>query len=212
VAEIERNEGRRGIHEVEYALLVTELFGSASRCLECCRDVFGSLHRRGWNGKSAAIAHEVQREHEIARLSEILNSGVYCISLECFTRREKIMGRYKGRPLAELRTQAKLAIAQGFENVMFNYIGGLEGFVATTNGVEMFAEFVHSIGLNVFMPLTDTHSELIAPEAQTAGYYWELLKLLDSFEVAIYTPTMYERSPALTAIFRPYTIDEWDDL
>lgn len=209
VVALEQDYGPGVFREVDHALVVTELYGSADRYLEFCEELESRMRARGFSGQFSALGQEVRTHSELTRLHAVVGGFDFCYTLECFERRDTLMSRYKGLPLEEVAAILRRAEEVGFEIVMANYVAGIDSLAEFARGIIGLKTHARldAVGLNLFTPYTDGQDVLRCPEGMQLGYYARILTLLSQEGIGIYRPELYERSPALVWLTDSVEVD-----
>lgn len=201
INKLESKYGEEIYPKIEHVLICTELYGNPEAYLNFCEELKYLLFRKGFKGKISALAQEIRTNEQIQHLKNIVDGYDFCYSLECFSRRNKIMSKYKGLSLEYVLDILNIANEVGFKYVRFNYIAGLDSIEELRKGLEFFLvkTKVNAIGVNIFTPYSDRQLKLRYTQGYKLSYYAKLLQILSSYNIEIFRPELYERCPEIFA-------------
>ena len=112
--------GKDIIKQIKHALVVTELFGNTKKYISFCQDLKNKLIQFGFKGHFSAICQETRTNKQIECMYKLLDGYDFCFTLECFQNRQKVMSRYKGLPLKNVKHILQKAKEMKFEIIMIN--------------------------------------------------------------------------------------------
>jgi hypothetical protein len=193
---IEREHGEavyENIHRIEF---ISELFGREDLFLDALTEARNTLAEHGysWSREFNCCANEVRTPDGFARLRSILLPARYSYTLECFARREEIMGWYKGRPMTEVVQFLTNARAAGFAEIQINYVAGLDSLDECVRGFKELAEgsYIDSVGLSTFTAFSPSQQALRHPDAWNPEYYETIAQVLQDLKILAYHPESYD--------------------
>ncbi len=161
--------------------IVTACFDSESATAEHIRMVHGFFRRHGFNGELRYIGCEVISEPVLKSLKEEIGDLDICLSLECFTRREKLLRKTKSKLTIEDAAHVLGVMKDLGIKGSFTYIVGLDPLEEMEQGLKGLAPVVSAFPtFQVFQPHWESQSALRAPEAGSLEYYLEARKTIES--------------------------------
>lgn len=167
--------------------VVTGCFGSEQDTLDALfliRDVFSQY---GYYGEIFYFGSEITSEHSFQKLEQIKPFSL-CLSLECFSNRDKMLREHKARiSLKNAKEILSMSKEKGF-GTHFSYVLGLEPLGLASEKMEEFLPYINRLPvINLFQPHTQCQRELLIPEANELEYFLNARKRLEE----IFGPSGY---------------------
>ncbi|MFH1294407.1 MAG: hypothetical protein ABIH90_00510 [Candidatus Aenigmatarchaeota archaeon] len=174
-------DGKPDLSHLEQVAVLTGCFGSEKRTVDHIRMVNDVFSRYGFDGEVFYVGCEVASEGALDTLAREVRNFALCLSLECFTRREKLMKEVKSRiMLGDAQRILDATTVRGFP-ANFNYVMGLDPFDEMKEGFETMASHVSRFPVvNVFQPHSQEQERLRAAEASDVEYYLRARKAIES--------------------------------
>jgi hypothetical protein len=204
VESIIKKYGSDIFEKVKYITIVTELFGNENMFLDYLEKLKRHLIKNGYNsnGEFACCAQDVRTEKGLKRLYDILTPKRYQYTLEVFSNRDKIMGKYKGIHLEVVSEILKRARKVGFQEIQINYLAGIDSMEEFKIGIEKlhYINHIDLIGMNVLTVFSPEQFFLRNQEGWTVEYYYEIVKYIKKLNIKFYKPESFEMGPPLEFI------------
>jgi hypothetical protein len=184
------------LSRVTRVMFISELFGREDTFLDAVESTRDALTSRRYPSAMEfnCCAQDVRTPIGHRRLLSIVNPSRYSYTLEVFTRREHIMGSYKGLPMERVYQILDSARSAGFQDIQLNYLAGLDSLRRAISGFRYLRDMqlVDSVGLSTFTAFSDKQRELRHPEAWDWRYYYALARELRDLGIKIYRPESYD--------------------
>jgi hypothetical protein len=159
------------------------------------REVSGDL---GFKGEIFYVGSQVSTLAALRALAEAAPFAL-CLSLECFTNREKLLRDKKRNLRLEAVTQIMDTAAALSIRVNFSYVLGLDPLDVLDRYFRIFHNHVSSFPIINLLQLHSHHPELLrAEEAREFSYYMKARKIIENiFKPTLFRPRAWEnyRSP-----------------
>ena len=194
---LEGNE-RDDLSHLEQISILTGCFGSEDEVLDHIDLVRRIAPTYGFNNEILYYGSELRSENALKKLAD-LGPIEFCLSLECFDYRKKILAPQKrDLTLSDAKKILELSNSLGM-NTRFSYILGLEPLDTLAQHMQEFLPLINHIPvINIFQPHTLEKRDLITPEAEKLEYFLDGRKILEKlFIPANLKPNTWEnyRSP-----------------
>jgi len=167
--------------------ILTGCFGGEEELVKSLFDVRETFSKYRYRGEIFYFGSEITSKQAFDKLEAIKPFG-FCLSLECFSNREKLLKKHKANITLE---DAKQILAtskdKGF-GTQFSYVLGLEPKEIVVEGMEEFLSLVNRLPvINVFQPHTMEQRKLLVQEARSLDYFLDIRKEMER----IFGPTGY---------------------
>jgi hypothetical protein len=159
---------------------VTGHFGSEDAALADLLMVNRYFKDHGFKGTLLYLGSEIRSDNALKKLREEVDKPFLALTLECFTRREKIMKRDKASLTLDgavelLRKGKDMGIEGGF-----TYIVGLDPLKDMAEGMAKFAPEVTRFPMvQIFQPHWEEQKGLRPPEATSLEYYLQARRVIE---------------------------------
>lgn len=172
--------------------VVTGCFGSEEEAIDHLKMVNKYFSNRGFNGEFLYIGSEITSEDGLKSLRDEIKNFFLCLSLECFTRREKLLKNIKAKLTLD-RAKEVLEISKKLGILCsFTYIIGLDPLEDMVKGLNSFISLINRFPVfQVFQPHWEEHKTLRTPEAEYIDYYLKARKEIES----MFIPTNLRPKP-----------------
>ncbi len=160
--------------------LVTGCFGSEEAALADLLMVNRYFKAHGFKGTLLYIGGEIRSEAALKKVREEVDRPYFALTLEAFTRRNKIMRPEKAALTLDgavdlLRKTKDMGIEGGF-----TYIVGLDPLKDIAEGMERFAgEVTRFPMIQIFQPHWEEQKGIRTPEAVNLKYYLDARKIVE---------------------------------
>lgn len=169
---------------VKKILLVTGNTESAEKLLETAEEIYHNyLIPHGFQGVFSVATSQITCEEHIRRLAGIDNT-IFEYPLECFTRREEILGPEKGIPMEQVLDMLKQA-RQYFTFTRVNYVVGLDPLEEIESWFAKLAteELIHDVVATCMTPFSPAMEGLRVPACDSVLFILEACKLLEALNL-----------------------------
>lgn len=138
------------------------------------------LEEYNFKGELKYIGSQITSEKSLDILSKKASPFYLALTVECFTRREKLMKSIKSKvTLAKAKNILKKALERGFETSIL-YIIGLDPLETAVSGLKMFLPFLSRFPIiNIFQNYKPEHEFLRDPLAKKIDYYLQARKEIE---------------------------------
>ena len=188
--------GEKALREVSHVSMITELFGKERSFLDYLKDLKLTLSKIGGleSFSFRACSQDVRSESGLRELYSIVDNDSYSYTLEVFSDRKRILGKYKGISLATVMSVLEAAKKIGFKKIKLNYVAGIDSLQSFSKGISMFADagLVDRIGLSILTSFFPDQEALRHPDAWSIDYYIEILRIIHSLGISLYEPMCFE--------------------
>lgn len=184
---------------LEQVAVVTGCFGGEKKTLDHLIMVRKVFKDYGYEGELFYFGSEIRSDDALMKLKREAEPFAICISMECFTNRERWLRDIKrDLTINEIKRILKTSLDLGF-NTNFSYILGLEPLEVVKKGFEEMLPLINRFPvINVFQPHTDGQEILRYKDAWDIGYYMKARKFLeDMFSGTNMRPRPWENYRAL---------------
>lgn len=176
------NHGRDVLAGVSKVMLVTGDLKDEAAMLSLIKSIyFEHLRPNGFRGVFSVVTTLIRSERGIRELSEVDNT-IFEYPIECFSRRDVILGAKKGDGLNNVVKTLKNA-KRHFQNVRINYLVGLDDIDSAREGFSLLAglKLVDDIIPNIFVPPTAAAMRYRRTESFSMSYVYEMRKVIEEF-------------------------------
>jgi len=191
-----KDYGENTIRKISHVSIITELYGNENKFIEFISQIKKELEkfRNDYFESFGACSQDVRTLKGMQKLYEIINPKKYSFTLETFTRREEIMGRYKGISMLEVKRILKNARKIGFKEIKINYVCGIDSYYDFEKNLTDLKELdlIDSIGISIFTAFFSDQLNLRHSEAYNIDYYLKIVKLIKKLGIKFYKPNCYE--------------------
>lgn len=189
-------EGDAVLGQVGRVMLISELYGREDRFLDAVEEAREVLLARGYppDREFNCCANEARSAEGLIRLRSLVQPSRYSYTLECFDRREEIMGWYKGIPMPDVIEVLTRAREAGFEEIQINYMAGLDSPQDCIRGFTELRslDLVDSVGISTFTAFSPQQAALRHPAARGVVYYDTVANTLAELGILVYRPESYD--------------------
>jgi hypothetical protein len=178
--DIFRQHGRDVLTRVSKVMLVTGDLKDEAAMLDLIRTIyFAHLRPNGFRGVFSAVTTLIRSERGIRALAEVDNS-IFEYPIECFSRRDIILGAKKGDRLDSVIKTLEVA-KRHFQNVRINYLVGLDDINSAREGFNLLvrSNSVDDIIPNIFVPPTGAAMRYRQRESFSMSYIYEMRKVIE---------------------------------
>jgi len=174
--------------------IVTGCFGSEREAIEHLKMVYEYFRKRGFKGEFKYIGSEIISKEGLKELADEINKFNLCLSLECFTRREKLLKNIK----AELTLDKAKEVLEYAKELgiltNFTYIVGLDPLYELKENLKEFVPYVSKLPIfQIFQPHFEEQKRLRAQGADNIEYYLRARKIIEElFKNADLRPNSWE--------------------
>jgi hypothetical protein len=184
------------LKNVSHVSVITELFGREEPFLRFLEEMKWLLFKTGCvpGTKFRACAQDIRSEYGLRRLYSILDDKRYSYTLEVFSQRRKIMGKYKGIALIEVEKILKTAREIGFRDIKLNYVAGVDSISSFENGIRRFRSLglIDTIGLSILTTFFPDQLNLRNIDAWSIKYYAKIIEVIKELGIPFYEPGCFE--------------------
>ncbi len=138
ISDIQLNMGKDSIEKTKKVIVLSGSPKSDLDYIAYLKNMHVNLKSHGFRGEFSVVTSLINSEKMIEELSYIDNS-VFDFTLECFDRREELLGPEKGKSLEEVIKILRYAKMK-FEMVRINYIVGLDSLESMGKNFQLLAE------------------------------------------------------------------------
>ncbi|MEM1261419.1 MAG: hypothetical protein AAGH76_03405 [Pseudomonadota bacterium] len=180
--EIFAEHGRDILLYITKVMLITGDLPTEEAMLRLFESVYHQhLHPNGFQGTYSVVTTVVQSDAGMERLAQVDNS-LFEFPIECFSRREVILGQRKGIPMTRVLDVLSRA-RKRFKNIRVNYLVGLDGLEAARRGFGELAEadLVDDVIANIFVPYTLESLQYRCPQSFEMSYVYAMRDILIEF-------------------------------
>jgi len=160
--------------------VVTGCFGSEKEAIEHLKMVYEYFKKRGFNGEFKYIGSEIVSKEGLRELADEIDKFNLCLSLECFTRREKLLKNIKANlTLDKAKEVLKFAKELGI-STNFTYIIGLDPLHELKENLREFVPYVTKLPIfQIFQPHFEEQKRLRTPGTENIEYYLKARKIIE---------------------------------
>jgi len=196
VEAIVEQHGQHILNEVSHISVITELFGNEDSFLSYIEELRDVLINYGCRQETSfrTCSQDVRSKDGLKRLKSIIGPDRYSFTLEIFSQRERIMGKYKGIDLGIVEEVLKSAKEVGFREIKLNYVAGIDSIKSFQDGVSRLSksEVFDTIGLSIFTAFSLDQLDIRHPDSWQLSYYIRILEIINAAGIDIYEPTCFE--------------------
>jgi|GEM_PF-2669670 len=201
--EIEDNYSIGIFEEIKKVMLITGLARNGNALIDIIKKiVFDELYPRGFSGNFSVVSTQIRTEEHMKLLSNIDNT-VFDFPIECFSRRNELLGPIKGMPFNEMMDILLLA-RKYFKHTRVNYIVGIDDYSITEKGFTYLKneKLVDDVIATIFTPFSPEMKSIVHNTSmRTPHYIFAIRELLESLG---FTP---KRKGVKKSIFNDSNID-----
>jgi hypothetical protein len=191
-------------------MFIAELFGREQVMLDAVEATREAVLKAGYPPEREfnCCAQDVRSTPAFERLRGLVRPSRYSYTLECFSNRVLIMGKYKGLPMSGVIGILERARAAGFAEIQLNYVFGLDSLEQLEAGFTDLARrgLVDSVGLSTYTVFWTEGWRFRAREAFTPDYYLKAVSILRALGIQSYRPESYDMPVAYAALLRKTTL------
>lgn len=146
--------------------------------LEYIENIYDKLKKVGFNGEFSVVTSLINTLEKIDMLSKI-DDSVFDFTLECFDRREELLGPEKGFPLEEVIIILKHA-KRKFKIVRINYIVGLDSLESMKNNFENLVKLnlIDDVVANILSTYSPQMKTIRYPDSNNPDYLYAAREIL----------------------------------
>ncbi len=184
------------LNKISHVSIITELYGNENKFLKFLSGIKDEFEKLGENRllSFGACSQDVRTLEGMRELYKLVTPKKYSYTLETFTRREEIMGKYKGIPISSVKEVLLNARKASFNEIKLNYVSGIDSYYDFEQNIEEFnkLDLVDSIGISIFTEFFSNQKCLRHKEAYDIDYYLKIVKLVKKLGIKFYKPDCYE--------------------
>ncbi len=193
IESIVNEHGTDALKRISHVSVITELFGREDVFLDYIDRMKNALVKYS-DIDFRACAQDVRTKKGLERLKSIVDDNKYSFTLEIFSNREKIMGRYKGIPLDQVERILYHAKEVGFESIKFNYIAGIDSIDDFNINMYKFRKnkLVDMLGLSIFTAFYHDQASIRHKHGWSAKYYFDMIEVISELGIILYEPSCFD--------------------
>lgn len=172
--------GRNVLARVSKVMLVTGDLRDEEALLELTGEIYhGQLVPNGFGGVFSTVTTLIRSERGIRELAA-LDNRIFEYPVECFSRRDLILGAKKGDQMVNVVKTLEIA-KRHFEHVRINYLVGLDDVDSAREGFKLLTRFhvVDDIIPNIFVPPTTAAMYYRRAESFSMSYIYQMRKVIE---------------------------------
>lgn len=190
---------------IEKVLLVTGNARTAEELFEIIESIYYNyLDTYGFQGTFSVVTSQIKTKNDILRLSQI-SDRIFDYPIECFTRRESILGPEKGVPMDQVLETLRLAREQ-FKFIRVNYIVGLDSLEVMKAWFTRLVDenIVDDVVATIMTPFSPAMENLRISECNSVSFILKAQKVLE--DLGLWT----KRLGVEKSIFRADRLADFD--
>ncbi len=196
LARFVEDESRKTIKQINRVMYISELFGNEDTFLASVSATRQALVGYGYSREQrfGCCAFDVQSSEGMKKLFEIVQPKRYSFTIEFFSNRQALMGKYKGIPMEEIYPILEKARLAGFTEIQVNYLAGIESIENCEAGFADLVQkgLVDSVGLSSFTAFSPDQESYRHETAWEPDYYRRLVSILMALKIKIYHPESFD--------------------
>ena len=170
------------LEKVTKVILITGDTRTEFEMLRLANDIHSNyLCKNKFSGTFSVVTTIIQSSQGITNLSK-LDDRLFEFPIECFDRRELILGQRKGIPLDRVVEILKIA-RDKFRHIRVNYLVGLDDLESARRGFGILASnnLVDDVVSNIFVPYTETALKYRLTESLEIEYLYKMRDIIRGF-------------------------------
>ncbi|PKP07415.1 MAG: hypothetical protein CVU10_07705 [Bacteroidetes bacterium HGW-Bacteroidetes-5] len=184
------------LSKISHVSIITELYGNEHKFLEFLNGIKKEFEKYGVNRllSFGACSQDVRTLDGMRELYRLVTPKKYSFTLETFSKRKEIMGKYKGISIPSVIDILLNARKANFKEIKLNYVSGIDSYYDFEQNIRELRKLnlVDSIGISIFTAFFSDQKYLRHKEAYDIDYYLRIVKLVKELGIKFYRPDCYE--------------------